>query len=320
MEKISFVIPCYRSENTILKVLSEIRNVMKEKLHEYSYEIVCVNDGSPDAVLDVLVSAAQDAPELKVIDLAKNTGQHAAMMAGMSYSEGDIVVLLDDDGQCPTDHLPELLAPLHDGYDVSIAQYDFYGRKESPFRLVGSRLNELMMRSMLGKPKGLGMFNFYAIKAFVVQEMLQYRNPYPYIDGLILRVTHNIAGVKMQDRPRIAGSSNYNLAKLLSLFMNGFTAFSIKPLRIATLMGSVISVCGFIFGIVIIIRKLLDPVGIDAGYSSIMAVILFIGGMLMLLLGICGEYIGRIYISINNSPQYVVRRTYNISENRSGLK
>lgn len=314
MEKLSFVIPCYKSEKTISIVLDEIRAVVDALSCVYAFEVICVNDASPDGVLDVLKEQAEQHDDIRVVDLARNFGQHAAILAGMAYASGDIVILLDDDGQCPVDHLSELIAPLYDGYDVSIAQYGFRKRKESVFRIIGSRLNDLMMQSMLGKPPKLGMYNFYAIKLFVVKEMIQYHNPYPYVDGLLLRATHNIAGVQMEDRPRLSGRSNYSIGRLLALVMNGFTAFSIKPLRIATVIGGLISVCGFIYGIVIVIRKIIDPGYFDAGYSSIMAAILFIGGILMLLLGICGEYIGRIYISINSSPQYVVRKTYNIAE------
>lgn len=309
--ELSFVIPCYRSENTILQVLEEIREKMAEK-PEYTYEIITVNDNSPDNVLQILVRYADTHPFLKIVDLTRNFGQHAAMMAGLSYASGEQIVFLDDDFQCPTDHLWELLAPLNEGYDVSLAQYKFEERKESFFRILGSRLNDAMVCSLLDKPKDLRVTNFIAMKAFIAQEILRYKNPYPYIDGLILRSTRKIAKVPMADRERLSGTSTYTLRKLISLFSNGFTAFSIKPLRIATFMGCFSSVIGFALGIFIVVQKLLHPQTILAGYSSLMAVILFIGGMIMVMLGICGEYIGRIYISLNSSPQYVVRDTYHL--------
>ena len=292
-------------------MIEEIESKMKER-PEYVLEIITVNDHSPDQVLGTLKEAANSRPFLKVIDLAKNFGQHAAMMAGLSCASGDRMVFLDDDFQCPVDRLWDLLEPLDQGYDVSLAQYQFEERKESFFRVLGSRLNDRMMCLLLDKPKDLRMTNFIAIKAFIARELLRYKNPYPYIDGLLLRSTQKIANVPMQDRERLSGSSGYTLRKLISLISNGFTAFSITPLRIATFVGIVSSLGGFAMGACIIIRKLLDPLAIDAGYSSLMAVILFIGGMIMIMLGICGEYIGRIYISINNSPQYVIRGVYNM--------
>lgn len=311
--KLSFVIPCYRSEHTILHVLEEIEQKMAERPEE-AYEVITVNDCSPDGVLQVLLNYSRTHSYLKIIDFAKNFGQHSAIMAGMAHASGEIVVFLDDDFQCPVDRLWDLLAPLEDGYDVSCAQYKYEERKESFFRVLGSRINDAMMCSLLDKPKGLRLTNFVALKAFIVEEILRYKNPYPYLDGLILRTTRKIANVPMADRERLSGSSNYNLLKLLSLISNGFTAFSIKPLRIATFIGTLTSLLGFLWGLFIIIRKLMEPALIDAGYSSLMAVILFVGGMIMIMLGICGEYIGRIYISLNSSPQYVIRQTYHFEE------
>ncbi len=308
--KLSFVIPCYRSEHTILPVLEEIKDKMAEK-PEYTYEIITVNDQSPDQVLNVLHQYAASHSYLKIVDLARNFGQHAAMMAGLSLTCGEWIVFLDDDGQCPMDRLWDLLAPLMQDYDVSFAQYEFEKRKESFFRVMGSRLTDAMMRSFLGKPKDLRMTNFIAFKAFIAKEILRYQNPYPFIDGLLLRSTQKIANVPMEDRTRLSGSSSYTFVKLLSLFSNAFTAFSIKPLRIATFVGCFTSAVGFLRGVYIILWKLLDPSAILEGYSSLMAAILFIGGMIMMMLGICGEYIGRIYISLNNSPQYVIRDTWN---------
>lgn len=311
--KLSFVIPCYRSERTIIKVIEEIEMKMTER-PDYAYEIITVNDSSPDHVLQVLQNAAATRPHLKIIDFAKNFGQHAAMMAGLSYASGEQIIFLDDDFQCPVDRLWDLLEPLNHGYDVSFAQYKFEERNESFFRVLGSRLNDAMMCLLLDKPKDLRVTNFIALKSFIADEVLRYKNPYPYLDGLLLRSTQKIANVPMEDRERLCGTSTYTLRKLISLILNGFTAFSITPLRIATFMGILSSIGGFILGLSIIIQKLLYPHTLDAGYSSLMAVILFIGGMIMIMLGICGEYIGRIYISINNSPQYVIRNIYNMDK------
>lgn len=320
--KLSFVIPCYRSEHTIMQVIEEIEAKVAEK-PEYAFEIITVNDSSPDHVLQVLQKASRNRPHLKIIDFAKNFGQHAAMMAGLSYATGDQIVFLDDDFQCPVDRLWDLLEPLNQGYDVSFAQYKFEERKESFFRVLGSRLNDAMMCLLLNKPKDLRVTNFIALKSFIAAEVLRYKNPYPYLDGLLLRSTQKIANVPMEDRERLSGTSTYTLRKLISLISNGFTAFSITPLRIATFMGTISSIGGFLLGLFIIIQKLLYPQTLDAGYSSLMAVILFIGGMIMIMLGICGEYIGRIYISINNSPQYVIRNIYNMdaadSQNTKGM-
>ena len=167
-----------------------------------------------------------------------------------------------------------------------------------------------MTEILLDKPRELQFSNFIAIRRYVVDEILRYENPYPYLTGLLLRTTNRIVNVDMEERSRLAGSTTYTFGKLIALWMNGFTAFSVKPLRIATVIGCATAAVGFLWGIVTVLRKIINPSNILAGYSSTMAVVLFVGGMLMLMVGLVGEYVGRIYISINKSPQYVVRSFY----------
>lgn len=308
-EKLSFVIPCYGSENTIEFVIDEIVKTVELK-EEYEYEIITVNDQSPDNVITVLKKIAQNNKNVKVIDLAKNFGKHSAVMAGLSVAKGNYIINIDDDGQCPMDRLWDLLDPLLNGTaDYVMAEYKQL--KQSLFKNIGSAVNTLMSRILLDKPKNLHFSNFTAMKRYIVDEILRYNNPYPYFEGLLLRTTRNIATVPMEERDRYAGQGNFTFRKSLSLWLNGFTAFSVKPLRISSLIGCLCALFGFVFGIVTIIRKLLIP-DISAGWSSTISILLFIGGLIMLMLGMIGEYIGRIYISINNSPQYVIRDTINL--------
>ena len=308
--KLSFIIPCYRSEQTVLFVIDEIVDKVAER-SGMAYEIIAVNDQSPDNVLEVLKNRAATMTQLKVVDLAKNMGKHAALMAGYAYTTGDYIVNVDDDGQCPMDRLWDLLAPLDEGYDVSFAAYSV--KKESAIKRFGSRMNDLMARVLIDKTKGIQITNFSAMKRFVCDEILRYHNAYPYIDGLILRTTKKIANVPMEEKERLTGTTGYTFRKSLSLWVNGFTAFSVKPLRVASYLGIIFSLMGFLFSLFVIIRKIIHP-EIAIGYSSMMAVLLFIGGVLMIMLGIIGEYVGRIYISLNNSPIYVIRQTWNIDK------
>ena len=163
-----------------------------------------------------------------------------------------------------------------------------------------------MTRVMLGKPKELYISSYFAAKRFVVDDMIRYEHSYAYVIGLVLRATKNIANVEVKHRSRAEGTSGYTLKKLLGLWFNGFTAFSIKPLRIATVIGVLCAGGGFLYGLYTIIKRLLLP-DIQAGFSALMSMLVFMGGMIMLMLGLIGEYIGRIYISMNNSPQYVIR-------------
>lgn len=306
---LSFVIPCYGSELTLRGVYDEICGKMLEK-PEFEYEIIAVNDCSPDNVWNVIRDIGAGDEKFKGVFLAKNGGKHSAMMAGFSLVRGDIVINLDDDGQCPMDRLWDLVEPLDNGYDVSIASYPI--KKESAFKRMGSRINGIMAVAMINKPRDLQLSNFSVAKRFVIDEILKYTNPYPYIDGLLLRTTSRIVNVPMEQRERIAGVGNYTLKKSLALWLNGFTAFSAKPLRLATVLGIISAFGGAVFAIYTVIRKILNP-DMLIGYSSLMAVMLVVGGMLMFMLGLVGEYIGRIYISINNSPQYVIREKLNDS-------
>lgn len=303
MKKVSFVIPCYRSEKTLEGVIAEIKEAMG-KLSRYDFEIVLVNDSSPDNTWKTIEKLGSENDNVTGINLSKNFGQHAALMAGMRETTGDYVVCLDDDGQTPANEVDKLLAALEDGYDAVYAKYG--NKKHSLFRNFGSRANDLMTRIMLGKPKELFVSSYFGVKRFVVEDMIRYQNSYPYVIGLVLRATKNIANVEVTHREREEGRSGYTLKKLLGLWFNGFTAFSVTPLRIATVIGIVCAVVGFAYGIYVFIRRLLDP-NMVMGFSSLMCVILFVGGMLMIMLGLVGEYIGRIYISLNNSPQYVIR-------------
>lgn len=310
MKKVSFVIPCYRSEHTLPHVITEIDEKMKQ-LAQYEYEILLVNDCSPDDTFGVIRELCAGRKDIKGFSLARNFGQHAALMAGLRHSTGDFVVCLDDDGQTPADEVDKLLDKLEDGCDAVYAKYEH--KKHSLFRNMGSKVNELMTRMMLGKPADLYISSYFAVKRFVVEDMIRYENSYPYVIGLVLRATKNIANVAVTHREREEGASGYTVKKLLNLWLNGFTAFSVKPLRIATVMGGIFAVLGFLYGAYTIIKRLVNVnPDVPLGFSSLMSAMVFFGGMIMVMLGLIGEYIGRIYISMNNSPQYVIRESLNV--------
>ena len=302
-KKVSFVIPCYNSSRTLGKVIEEIREAMEE-IREYSYEIILVNDCSPDNTFAVITELCHKYEEIKGLDLAKNFGQHGALMAGFHQITGDIIVCLDDDGQTPAKEVGKLLHKIEEGDDVVYASYA--SKKHSLFRNFGSLMNEKMAEFLLGKPKDLYVSSYFAARGFVIREMLKYENAYPYVIGLVLRTTKRISNVEVNHREREVGQSGYTFRKLLALWFNGFTAFSTKPLRIATVSGSLFALAGFGYGIYTILKKFLVP-EVPIGFSSLMSALMFIGGMVLLMMGLIGEYIGRIYICINNAPQFVVR-------------
>ena len=304
MEKISFVIPCYRSQHTIGSVVDEIKDKMTT-INDYEYEIILVNDCSPDDTMNTINELVRVNDNIVGIDFARNFGQHSALMAGLRESKGDIVICLDDDGQTPANECDKLIDALEAGADVAYAKYEH--KKHSLFRNFGSSVNEKMARIMLDKPKELYVSSYFAARRYIVNDMIRYENSYPYVIGLVLRATRNIVNVSVNHRSREVGTSGYTLSKLLGLWMNGFTSFSVKPLRIATVIGCASAVLGFVYGIIVIIQKIVLPDRV-IGFSSLMSVLLFFGGMIMIMLGLVGEYVGRIYICMNNSPQYVIKK------------
>lgn len=307
MQFISFVIPCYNSEHTLGQVVAEIENTVSA---EDNYEIILVNDCSKDGVWGVIKNLAKDKSNIVGINLASNVGQHAALMAGYRRARGDVIVSLDDDGQSPVNEVYKLIGKLNEGYDVIYAQYgkNKYEKKRSWLRKLGSKMSTLIARVMIDQPKDITGSSFFVMKRYIMEEVIRYENPYPFMLGLVIRGTKNIGNVRVTQRERTYGHSGYNLKKLFSLWMNEFTAFSVMPLRIADIMGFAFSAMGFIAMLFIIIRKCLHP-EVAIGWSSVISLILMMGGVILLILGLIGEYIGRIYICINNAPQYVVRET-----------
>lgn len=308
--KLSFVIPCYRSADSVADVVYRIVNTVLED-GRYDYEIICINDYSPDNTLDVLKELAKENHRVKVLALTRNFGQHSALMAGYNHVTGDIVVCLDDDGQNPPEEMFKLIDKLDEGYDLVSARYP--NKKHNLIRRLGSKVSFAMSRYLVGMPKDLDLNSYCVFRRFVADEVVKYRNAYPFVHGLMLRITRNIANVDIAHQDRQAGASGYTLSKLLGLWMNGFTAFSEKPLRLASLLGILSAAIGFIYSVVIIIQRIFNP-AIPAGYSSLMAVVLILCGVIMLLLGLLGEYIGRMYICLNNAPQYAIREKYNCEE------
>lgn len=310
MYKLSFVIPCYGSEHTIIPVVHEVIPLIDTR--RFDYEFILVNDCSKDNVWHSITKLVEENPKIKGISFARNFGQQSALLAGFRHATGDFVISMDDDGQAPVDSLNEMIDLLIKGdYDIVYGCYQQV--KQSGFRRFGSWFNHKMAIWFSNCPKDLFPTSFYVARKFLIEEISRFENCYAYISGLVFRSTRNIGKVEVKHRLRLEGQSGYTLKRLIGLWVNGFTAFSVKPLRLATFLGFGFSIAGFIYGLVVIIMKLLHP-DVPIGYSSIMATLLFIGGVLMFIMGMVGEYIGRIYINQNKSPQYVVRTRLNFDD------
>jgi len=303
--KYSIVIPAYNSEKTIGELVNKIEELFKNDLvyKNEKYEIVLINDASKDATSKVCRVLANENSNIVFLELSKNFGQHNAIIAGFNYVSGEYIITMDDDLQNPPGEIFKLLNKMNEGYDVVYGKYAH--KKHSTARNLGSKINDKMAQIMINKPKEIYFTSFRIIKRYVIDEIIKYDAPYCYIDGLILRVTRNISMVEVEHSERKIGESNYNLFSLLKLWMNGFTSFSILPLRIATFSGFVFSFIGFLFIIFLVIMKFTTSV--QLGWTSVMVAIVFFCGIQLICIGLLGEYIGRIFISINKSPQYIVK-------------
>ena len=302
---ISFVMPCYRSEKTLPNVVKTIEDTVKNK-EGFTSEISLVNDCSPDNTWQTIRELTEQYDNVKGIDLAKNSGQQCAILAGLRYSKGELVAVSDDDGQTPIETVFTFYDKMQEGnYDVVCANYVSRG-KRSLFRRLGSMANDALVKICLEKPDDINTSVYFLAKRFVVDEMIRYNNAYPHMEGLLLRSTHNIGNVELVQKAREEGSSGYNLRKLLGLWVDGLTTFSIKPLRVATFLGVLLAFIGFLIVIILVIEKFVRG-DIMLGWTSLIATNILIGGLILMVLGVTGEYIGRIYLSLNQEPQYIIR-------------
>lgn len=298
---LSIVIPLYRSADSIERLISELSALPVEG----GCELVLVNDGSPDNTADLAAKYMQDSGRpITLVKLARNFGEHNAVMAGLHHASGEYIVTMDDDLQNPPSEVLKLLNHARGGgYEVV---YSYYAEKQhETWRNMGSWLTNRVADLLLDKPRGLYLCTFRIMSAFVAREVCRYEGPFAYVDGLILQVTQNIGRIQVEHAPRASGQSGYTLRKLLHLWMSMFVNFSIVPLRIATVAGFAIAAMGFLYFLSVVIERLqgIPP----QGWSSLMAALLVFSGTQLILLGIAGEYIGRIFLTANRRPQFVVR-------------
>lgn len=304
---VTVAIPCYRSAKTIGAVVDEIRRSVLSRSGN-DYQIVLVNDYPEDETFEVIRRLCDDDPKIVGVNLSKNFGQTYAKMAALPFVKGDVLVYMDDDGQHPADQIYRLIDKLDEGYDMVYAHFPH--KKHSLFKRLTSTLNSKVLEFNGTKPKGIALSSYCAVTRMVVEALKQYKSPFPSIGGFLGGVIKRYANVEMEHRARLAGESNYTLGKLLKLWFMGFLNFSVKPIRVVSTFGFLCAGAGFVYGLITVIRRLCDP-GIAAGYASMIAVQLFMGGMIMVMLGLVGEYIGRIFMTVSNQPQYVIRETVN---------
>lgn len=305
--KYSIIIPCYKSALSIRQVVEETGKELN-RLGRTPFEFVLVDDYSPDGgdTLRELRALADENDFVRVVELAQNAGQHNAVMAGLNVADGDVLIAMDDDGQTHWSQLSVLFDEFDKGFDIVYGYYP--EKKHSGFRNFGSWINYVSFRVLIGKPKDLKTSSFWIIRKYVRDYVVQYKSQYTHLQGLFLRTTRNISSVPVKHFDRTHGKSGYTIKKLIGLWSN-VMGFSIVPLRIARNTGLFFSVLSLLGALAIVLKKILAPTS-AVGWYSMMVCICFFSGLIMLFLGLIGEYLGRMYLGMSNNPQFVIRDIY----------
>jgi len=302
---ISVIIPVYNSSQTIGKLIEGLIENFKGK---FNYEVIIVNDGSKDDSEKICKDLVNKQNNVSLYSLSKNFGEHNAVMAGLNNSKGDFAIIIDDDLQNPFNSIIDLVdygIKNSSKYDVVYADYS--NNKYGLLKRLGSKINDITANIILKKPKELYLSSFKIINRFTINEIIKHKSPYVYIDGLILGITNNIGSIKVEHNERQHGQSGYTITRLIRLWLSMFTGFSIIPLRISMVIGILLSLFGLLYSIITIIEKIFYK-NYPIGYASIIIFITIFSGTILIALGILGEYVGRIFLSLNQKPQYIIKK------------
>lgn len=302
---LSVVVPVYRSRECLAPLVARLEAAMdRAELGPGGFEVVLVNDGSPDDSWSEIVRLSSSHPCVRGLSLSRNFGQHNATMAGLRESRGLYVVVMDDDLQHPPEAVPAIFERLRDGADVCFTTYR--DRQHALWKTLGSRINDLFATWLLDKPRGVYLSSFKGMSRMVVEAICRYDGPFTYVDGLILDVTRNVESIEIQHTARLAGQGNYNLRRSVGLWLRMVTSFSVLPLRMASLSGGLMGMVAAALACFLAVEVLLHGAPVP-GWASTMVAILLVGSVQLIAIGVIGEYVGRAYLRLNNSPQYVVR-------------
>lgn len=307
MKEISVVVPVYKSHECVAELVRQVSDALKN----FDWELVMVNDCSPDTSWQEILKASEKESRVLGINLRKNGGQDLAILAGLNSASGKWVVIMDDDLQHSPYDIPKLYNEAQKGFDVVYA--DFKQKKQKLWKNLGSALNGKVSELALGKPKGIYLSPFKIINGDVVKEMCKLNNLFPYIDGLIFQITKNITQINIEHHKREYGKSNFTLIKSIQVFLRMMFGFSVLPLDLASYTGFFSALLGLVLAVYYFVKFMmgLEPL---TGWTSLIVVILILGGLILLALGIIGRYLGQMYLTINNSPKYIIKETTSNNE------
>jgi len=302
---LSIVVPVYRSEDCLDALVSAIKGALDSA--GYEYEVVLVNDGSPDNSWAVIESLCKVHPHVVAINLRRNFGQDNAIITGLRFARGNYVVIMDDDLQHRPCDIPVLLAKIKEGWDLVYA--DFGSKQQTLWKNLGSWFNGKFAEWVLDKPKNIYLSPYKIIRREIVDLVCRYEGPDPYIDGLTFQVTSRITQVPIEHHARFAGRSNYTFWKSVRVWARLAFSFSARPLRLVSWCGAVFAMLGLILAVVVVLYRLLLPedFGPNAvGWASLMVALLIVGGIQMMFFGVLGEYTGRTFLRVNDKPQAAI--------------
>jgi undecaprenyl-phosphate 4-deoxy-4-formamido-L-arabinose transferase len=299
--ELSIVVPVYNGASSVPELVELLARLEVPGGHE----IVLVNDGSQDNSLAVcrgLCRATDSA--VTVVNLSRNYGEHNAVMAGYSHARGAYIVNVDDDLQNPPSEIVRLYRHCKDN-DFDVVYGYFAKKRHSLWRNLGSRFTNFCADLFLDKPKGLYLSSFRCINAFTAASILAHTGPFPYIDGLILQVSQNLGRLEVLHQPRSEGRSNYTVRRLVLLYFSMLLNSSVAPLRIGTAAGMAMASVGMLGFVEVFIEVLHGKT--PQGWASLMAATLVLSGVQLVMLGLLGEYLGRLFLTVNRKPQFIVR-------------
>jgi len=299
------IVPVYNSERIVASLCEEL----EAALTGISHEIILVNDLSTDGSWARIIEQADRNANVKGVGLRINCGQDRAIMAGLNCAKGSYIVIMDDDLQHSPKDIPLLLEAIQKGYDVVYA--NFRERKHSTYKRLLSWGAGKVAEGVLRKPSQLYLSPFKILNREIVNLIKEYRGPFPYIDGLVLQVTSRIEQILVEHHPRLEGRSTHNFWKQANVFLTLATNFSILPLRLVLLVGTLCAGLSFILALYFLGKYFISGIEV-VGWTALMVVNLFIGGVVMMSIGVLGEYVGRVLINVNQVPQYVIAETINV--------
>lgn len=303
-KEISIVIPVYNSHECVAELSRQIADALGSA--GISYEQIMVNDCSRDSSWDEIKKEAEKNPNLLGINLRKNGGQDSAILTGLNYAKGKWIVIMDDDLQHSPYDIPKLYEESKKGFDVVYANFE--AKKQKLWKNLGSWFNGKISEIALDKPKGIYLSPFKIVSGDVVKEMVKFDNLFPYIDGLILQVTRNITQIDIEHHKRELGKSNYNLVKSIKVFLRMLFGFSTMPLNLASYTGFFSAAVGLVLAIVYAVQYFTGKADVT-GWTTLVILLLILGGLILVSLGIIGKYLGQMYLTVNRQPKFVVKET-----------